>query len=631
MELLDKHKNIVEYLKKHVQDFKKVRSSSGALFTCPSCMQEHPSAHFIIGTTKVNCFACGFVGDIGDVIYLINPETENWTEKQVGEYIKAEFGIEDSSSELQTYLDFYEKFGFDMFPLANDTKVPIKKYSWTDTICKDKYKWNKWVGDNFNLAVKTGKASGITVIDIDTLETPEIFANIDTFKQKSKKGIHLIFKYDPEIPSVIRGMKEPLNEVDILNDGRYLAVYPTKADGVERKWNFTELSDADEIPEMPKDLKKFILSKLIKKPTNNEIKTTDDLAEAIEMGQLDGFSNIKQGNRNNLLIKFGGVLRKRLSLKDTEYVLKFLNSNFVEPSVDSFEFANILKMLDHYTHSDESVLASRIMDYLGDAETQTAQDIQYALNEKKAAVEKALAYLVRERKVVRRGRLFEIIKKIEWRDDFPDVDASVNFKVPYFDDIASFNWGDMVLIGSKAKYGKTTISMNIVKRLVEEGIKPYYICLESGSRFIKTGCQLGLTEGDFKWVIQSDPTKVKLPENSVIILDWLLVRDKAKTDLVMQHFIDQLKDSNSFLIVFTQLKTDGEWFAPNMATQFPALAVKYLYDKDGDGTSGFFEITEVRESKKRMKTGKLPCQYIWDKKLLYRVDELQETEKEEEF
>ena len=74
------------------------------------------------------------------------------------------------------------------------------------------------------------------------------------------------------------------------------------------------------------------------------------------------------------------------------------------------------------------------------------------------------------------------------------LENEIDFKVPYFQDIAVLNWGDMLLLGSKAKYGKTTISMNFVKSFVEQGVKPYYISLETGSRFIKTAIKLRLND-----------------------------------------------------------------------------------------------------------------------------------------
>jgi len=138
---------------------------------------------------------------------------------------------------------------------------------------------------------------------------------------------------------------------------------------------------------------------------------------------------------------------------------------------------------------------------------------------------------------------------------------------------------------------------------------------------------LGLKEGDFHHAFCADPTKIELEKNAVTIIDWLLIIDKAKTDLIFRHFIEQLDKQGGFLIVFQQLKQDGEYFAPNMAMQFPSLSTRYLYEKDKDGTYGKFKIDVVRESKTYgSKVFELPCKYNWETKELQRIDEVKHEE-----
>ena len=122
--------------------------------------------------------------------------------------------------------------------------------------------------------------------------------------------------------------------------------------------------------------------------------------------------------------------------------------------------------------------------------------------------------------------------------------------------------------------------------MVRQNIKPYYITSEPGSRFIKTAQHLGLVEGDFYWDFLIDATKMEFEKNAVTIIDWLCIENKAETDLVFKYFADQMFKTNGFLIVFMQLKEHGDWFAPNMVKQFPALATRYLYDNDDDGSDG---------------------------------------------
>jgi len=92
----------------------------------------------------------------------------------------------------------------------------------------------------------------------------------------------------------------------------------------------------------------------------------------------------------------------------------------------------------------------------------------------------------------------------------------------------------------------------------------------------------------------------------------------------MKHFVEQLVKTNGFLIIFMQLKENDTWFAPNMATQFPAFAARYVYDEDDTGVYGKWLVDAVRDPIAKAKGGSIPCKYIWEDKILQRMDEIKE-------
>jgi hypothetical protein len=66
-----------------------------------------------------------------------------------------------------------------------------------------------------------------------------------------------------------------------------------------------------------------------------------------------------------------------------------------------------------------------------------------------------------------------------------------------------------------------------------------------------------------------------------------------------------------------------------MCKQFPALATRYLYENDNEGTYGKYIIDVVREPKPfGKKVFEIPCVYNWKTKELKRIDELNEEEGE---
>ncbi len=248
--------------------------------------------------------------------------------------------------------------------------------------------------------------------------------------------------------------------------------------------------------------------------------------------------------------------------------------------------------------------------------------------EEKTKIDKTLAYLVKEGLIQKRGNLYIYVHRLEWKTDLIESTKPLPFKMPYFYDLANFSMGDIIIIGGHTGTGKTIIAMNIVKQLALQNIKTHYISLESGSRFRKDALKLGLTENDFYHAFCYDPTKVELENNAVTIVDWLNPSAFKDTHLTLGHYCNQLDKHSGILIIMVQLKENGDFFAPNLLNLFPALSVKYLYDADVNGMSGYFEVNKVREAIRQKRVTKIPCKYNWDTKELLRVDEIKEDIKE---
>jgi phage gp46-like protein len=329
---------------------------------------------------------------------------------------------------------------------------------------------------------------------------------------------------------------------------------------------------------------------------------------------------VGEGNRNNFLIHFGGILRKTLNSQQTTDVLSVVNAKFISPPLPRHEFNTLVGSLDKYIKHEAKDLAVKILEYLRTVGEATARDIKEVAGESKEKVDKALAWLVKEGAVIKHRRMFQVVRKADWQESLDASNNRVGFNVPYFYDIAEFNWGDMILLGSKTKWGKTTIAMNIIEQLVRQGVKPYYISSESGSRFGQTAKLLSMKAGDFKWVSMSDATKIELEPNAITIIDWLMIEDKSQTDVVLKHFTDQLVKTNGVLFIFMQLREDnGLWFAQNMAKQYPSLAARYLYDDEKDGSKGKWVVDAIREPKGAVKSSIIPCVYVHKDRRLTRI------------
>jgi hypothetical protein len=590
------------------------------VFTCPKCQNKLPSAIFIPGTEKIFCQSCNFKDTILEAVKLLEHDKKDWTMAQISEYLEKEHNVVFPKFDDNFYLDSYEKFGWDLVPCHKGTKKPYEVKDWPSIEHKNKKEWKDWLANNMNIGVKCGSMSGITVIDLDSKEIPDELKNISTLIQTTNRGYHYIFKYDEELPN----FKFDINgcHIDVLNNGKQFIVFPSKVEGIKREWNFKH--NEFTIPKMPDAIKKWLLDN--SKPKKENILNNTNSNEPISLVKTSGnIKKLAEGGRSDTLIKFGGVLRKKLNIEQTSYALNLINNHFVDPPLPFKELVSLVGSIDDYCQFDEKELSDKILAYLQYAEEGTARDIAYALKEDKIKIDKSLAFLVQEQLLVRKRNMFSLLKKITWKDDLNDFDLPVAFKMPYFHDLARFNHQEIVLLGGVTGTGKTLISMNMVKRFVDQGVKIDYLCSEAGSRFKKHAKILGISEKTFRYSIQTDPLKFELEKNAITIIDWLHIEDFTLTETIFKYLSEQLIKNNGFLIVFMQLKKNGEWFAPNLVDTYSTLSARYLYEKDEngetDGLSGYWKVDKIREPIRHTKGGKIPCRYFPDTKLLLRIDE----------
>ena len=610
---------LLEYLKEQNESFKKPRGNSP--FICPIC--EHPDGTAMIMPTvlKIVCSnpACksgGEVGDIADLVKHYEPEKSHFTRPEIIKYLSEKYNteyIEQNTTDI--ILDFYEKNYFDLVPVATNQKIPIEK-GWPTKNHKNKAEWKDWLEDNLNIGIKTGKVSGITVIDIDQFPIPpeiiSLLGEEQTLYQRTTNGSHYFFKYEPDLPKTrIIDLK-----IDIENDGGQVIAPPSMVDGKGRKIELFPVQT------MPIALKEFLIEQTKDKSHLRDIPAARPDDKKLDLEAIDFEGMMGEGNRHHNFMKFGGLLRKKMNLSNVGYTLQMINKYLTDPPLTYTELKNVVNSIDRYTEFDEKELAYQVLDYIDKVEEATARDVREALEYKKEQIDTALAFLTKEGYVVRKRRFFKAIKKMQWREEFMDEDTKIGYDMPYFSHLATFREGDLIIIGAKTGVGKSHIAVNIMKRVIDQGknIKPKYVNLESANRFLSIAKALGLKEGDFDWVTNFSPETMELDDNSFTIIDWLLPNDYAETDKIYKYFAEQLGKHKGVLVVFVQLKATGEFFAPNQIEMFPSLAAKFLYENE-EGTNGYFQITKVREGKGSDRFGRVETVYNWSGKELLTKEE----------
>jgi hypothetical protein len=172
----------------------------------------------------------------------------------------------------------------------------------------------------------------------------------------------------------------------------------------------------------------------------------------------------------------------------------------------------------------------------------------------------------------------------------------------------------------------THVSMNIIKRLKEQGIVPDYYSSEGGSRFATISKYLGLIEGDYRFCKEINPMKIKLTKDTVTIVDWLRPTEYSDTDVIFEKLNEEIQKQGGVLIVLMQLrKSSGDFFAKDLVEFYPALVSKFVQRENS--YESYFETIKIREVRVRGASQNqiINCRFDFDTKELKTLNEL-ETE-----
>jgi hypothetical protein len=564
---------------------------------------------------------CSWRGTFFDAVRVLEEDKKNYSDAQITEYLINSFAVD-----MYSELDVYKKNNWSLVPIAKNGKHPIEK-DWTNITHLEKVDWIKWLNNGLNIGLRTGEVSGITVIDVDNkvLATPELenqrkeliqlLNDSNTLMQNTAhSGVHYIFKYDKEIVQTvdIAGLK-----IDIRNDGGQILVQPSKLETLNYNWKNINL----EVKPFSDEIKVKLLA-LMKVEPSRKVEEVAKISSSSD-GLLELKNNGLDGCCNDTFTKLGGILINKFSPDQTEFILSLMNRNLLQNPMPQQSIQAMVGSLDKYKSAEDSTQEKAIYEYLKMLQNDVnAKDIMDSLKLSRAIVDKYLSQFVKDGKAIRlsRGR-YKFREKVEWTDKYGSLGTALKYKMPYFEHLQDFEEGDIILLGAKPGTGKTTTSMNIIQQVVKQGVKPYYIYSESGSRYQKTAIKLGIEECQFYKAYHGNPLSIEIEPNAFTILDWLLVSEKENTDTIFKFFTEEMSRKGGILIILMQLKDNGDWYAPNMVTQMPALAAKYIMDAE-DGSSGHWQIDKLRDPKGNYRNSVINCKYNFETKELTTTDGL---------
>jgi len=601
---------VLYYLKARIPDF--VQSSHKGLFTCPVCKQLSANI-YPPKSGIVHCFtpSCGKHGDIFDICRAIDFTGQEIPDEDLADLLIDELKIK-TDNEINSWLQKYEKWGWSLVPVETNSKRANIEKNWQNKEHKSISEWKEWIVAGLNIGINGGKISNATLIDLDTKEIPEeLKKHLDeTLTQTTNKGYHLVYLYEADIPSCDLRDTPCKLPIEIRNDGGFQTViYPSVVEDKERKWNNKEPI------KMSDELRQWLIDRVVVKEEAKQIIQEVTPVEILADLKIKGLD----GKCNSSFIKLGGLLRKQLNISQTEYTLSLLNDILLDNPMPKKDIKGMVKELQKYSSADYNVLTKQILEYLTKHNECSARDLQDVLKAEKKDIMECLAQLMLDNKAYKQRTLYKIIQRPDWKTEFLQESQVLDFEVPYFNDVATFRKGDMICLGAGTGIGKGHISMNVIKKYVEQGIKPYYVSSEPGNRFATIALNLGLKENDFYFINHYHPEQLELEDNAVCIYDWILPEDFAGTANLYKIFAQQLDRHGGLLYVLSQLNTSDDFYASPMVRFFSSFAVKYFYTKINgvtDNINTYFKTSKIRESKSGTQEVTIPTKYNPDNKTL---------------
>lgn len=238
----------------------------------------------------------------------------------------------------------YINRGMPIFPVKTDGKAPLTKNGYLDAKCDHQAirKWQNQFGNSTRWGGVTGKASSITVIDIDKKN-----GGLETLQELRKNhwplcptvntpggGKHLWYKSPP---AEIRSRTSVLQGFDVRSEGGYI-VLPTTNSGYVFEDGFS-LNDIE-----PPPLPNWLYNLLIEKQVTTPKPAT----------HWQGFvsKTYGEGERNSTLTSLVGyLLAKRIDpVVALKLTLSFNKTNLI-PSLTEDEVFNIVNLHDFVERS----------------------------------------------------------------------------------------------------------------------------------------------------------------------------------------------------------------------------------------------------------------------------------------
>jgi len=388
----------------------------------------------------------------------------------------------------------YQKMGFSVIPVKKNKKPYIawevyqKERPDPDLI---RQWWKKW--PSANVAIVTGKISGVTVIDIDTesgLEkieglTPENF--LTPMATTPNGGQHRYCRYQPGISNRARFIEG----CDVRSDGGYIIAPPSRGTNGKPSYAWIPGLSISEIKiaDLPQPYLNLLKSNLYNNPSTS-IYRGDNTPHDNMRQHATTNDNISfdQGHRDNALFHLANHLVKGgMPIANIQKYLTFFASH-CNPPFPEKEISSKIKSALTRVEKQERNLTQELRDWImttsGNISTTFVYNCQHlTTREEKKKATVILGRFVKEGLLERVPGQAGVYRRVESECeviDFKNASSETfNLRWPFgVERLVKIHPKSIVVIAGEANAGKTALMLNIIKLNQNAGKGLFYFSSE---------------------------------------------------------------------------------------------------------------------------------------------------------
>jgi len=453
------------------------------------------------------------------------------------------------------------KKGYPVIPIKPNDKKPYVSWAEFQTRLptEDEVRnwWSKW--PDANVAIITGKMSGLIVVDVDTEEGNE---NINEFLPDSlatpmsrtpNGGWHYYFEYFPGLVNKAR----VIEGTDIRTDGGYIIV-PPSINGNGNGYIWAEgLKISDLHPATMPDMLKSILLEGSDSAFRNEITHTNKIARSVPSNiaaatqgnttQHDTTLSWEKGCRDDSLFHVANSLVRGGMAQGNIYNVLNILGKACSPPFDERELEVKIRSAFQRSETRDRNLHEEIRAWVLEQEcNMTYQDCDKELhiatsrNMRNRTV--IFGRLVEEGLIERDGKKRGCFKRVDPGVEWLDLDAAttepLDIKLPFgIESIIHLPEKSVVCVAGEPGSGKTAFMLNCALMNIDHPWTKTYLTSEAGAQSLKTR------------LLKKDPPVSIKDVQSKIRFGAKMSDFHSAIDPTGLNFIDYIEVHDSFYLV----------------------------------------------------------------------------------